>query len=65
MELSASSASAIAQADARSRIDIRVAVKAQDAAKQQGEAAIQLIESAAAVGKTVARTDSRGLDVTA
>lgn len=65
MDLS-SSLSSIAQGDLRSKIDTAVAVKAQDAARQQGEAAVSLLAAAAKVGESQNKAaGSQRIDMTA
>lgn len=59
MELTAASASAIQQANIESQIATKVAVKAQDAQKAEGEAVIALLESAAASAEQ-SRVEGRG-----
>ncbi|MHC2067334.1 YjfB family protein [Bremerella sp. T1] len=48
----ASQATAIQQAQVQNQADIAVAKKTLDAQKQQGDAAVQLIESAARISKS-------------
>ena len=50
-DLSIASAQSTIAADVSSKIQIAVAVKAQDAEKQQGEEMVQMIQSAAATAR--------------
>lgn len=56
-------ASAISQVQVQNQLSIAVAKKSLDAAKQQGEAALQLIEAAAAIGQQQSHSESGRLDV--
>ncbi|MBL0927558.1 MAG: putative motility protein [Phycisphaerales bacterium] len=55
MEITAASASAMMQAQISDQVSVRVARLAQDQAKAEGDAAVQLIEAAAEVGRQVNR----------
>lgn len=48
----AQTASAIAQSQVRNEVDMALAKKSLDVQKQQGDAAVQLIESAAQLSKS-------------
>lgn len=49
----ASAATALSNAQAQNQVSVAVAGKQLDAVKQQGQAAVQLIEAAATVGKSI------------
>ena len=68
MDISAAALSQISQSATASEIQIRVAKKALDATKAQGDAAVALIQSAAKVqnqGRSYAASPGGSLDVTA
>ncbi len=66
MEIDAASLSSMAADQTRSQIGVAVARKTMDVAKQQGEAAVQLIQSAAKVQEQTSHGANNHLvDVTA
>jgi hypothetical protein len=66
MDIDAASMSAISAARIDSQISTRVAVKAMDVVKEQGQAAVALIQAAADVQQsTSSGSDGHSLDVTA
>ncbi|MGB0717078.1 MAG: YjfB family protein [Phycisphaerae bacterium] len=66
MELSAAGISAFKAQQVQEQVGLAVMKKSLDAAEQQGQAAIQLIDAAAQVAEATApNTSSKGLDIIA
>ncbi|MCP3904567.1 MAG: putative motility protein [Planctomycetes bacterium] len=65
MELTAASASAFQAAQLGQQAAVLVQRKSMDAAEQQGEAALKLLEQAAAIARSAPGGATRGIDVIA